>query len=181
MSPLIERARRGAAFLQSDFAAQFDDPAFRQAALRYDAAINDGGDSAGLTGAELYGFANRLFARELRQGLGERLRDGGVITAKRLVAVYLDGDTVMLELDIRARRPDGSEYDYRAPVTRGRSSADTDEVLRIPLRRVRDRLRGAAMLAAGIERAGGRARLLGLLQSPGPRTTALRGLQGGAR
>ncbi|PPE74575.1 hypothetical protein C3942_07380 [Solimonas fluminis] len=175
------KAQRAAEFLRSDFAAQFDDPAFRRAALRYDAAVNDGGDTAGLTGAELYAFANRLFARELRQGLGERLRDGGVVTAKRLVAAYLDGDAVILELDIRARRPDGSEYDYRAPVTRGRTSADTDEVLRLPLRRLRDRLRGAAMLAVGIERAGGRDRVLGLLQSPAPRTTALRGLQGGAR
>lgn len=175
------RAQRAAAFLNGDFAAQFDDAAFRQAALRYDAALNDGGDTAGLSGADLYAFANRLFARELRQGLGERLRDGGVITAKRLVAAYLDSDAVILELDIRARRPDGSEYDYRAPVTRGRSSADTDEVLRIPLRRVRDRLRGAAMLAAGIERAGGRAKVLDLLQGPVQRATALRGLPGAAR
>lgn len=169
-----QAAQQGAAFLDSDFAAQFDDPAFRQSATQLDAAINDGGQPGGLSGPMLYEFANRLFARELRRGLGERLRDGGIIVSKRLVKAWLDDDAVILELDIRARRPDGREYDYRAPVTRGRSSADTDEVLRIPLEKLRDRLRGAAMLAAGIERAGGRGQVLAQLR----RNSTAMGLQG---
>lgn len=169
-----EAARDGAAFLDSDFGAQFDDPAFRQAAMRLDAAINDEREPEGLSGPMLYEFANRLFARELRRGVGERLRDGGTIVSKRLVKAYLDDDAVILELDIRARRRNGSEYDYRAPVTRGRTSADTDEVLRIPLSRIRDRLRGAAMLAAGIERAGGRGPVLAQLRQ----SATLMGLRG---
>ncbi|AXQ30435.1 hypothetical protein D0B54_17905 [Solimonas sp. K1W22B-7] len=175
-----DTARIGAEFLAGDFAAQFDDPAFRRAATRFDAAINDGREHAELGGPALYDFANRLFARELRRGLGERLRDGSRICSKRLVAAYLDDDAVVLELDIRARRPDGSEYDYRAPVTRGRTSADTDEVLRIPLQRLRDRLRGAAMLAAGIEQAGGREPLLAQLRRA-TQPMGLRGPQGAAR
>lgn len=152
--------------LESPFGAQFDDPAFRQQAQRIDAILNDGQDGGDLTAEGLYEFANRLFSRELQKGVGDRLPDGGVITQKRLVSALEDGPYIVLELDIHARRPDGTEYDYRAPVTKNRTSDDADEVLRIPVQQVRDRLRGASMLAQGLERAGGREAVLAQMRAP---------------
>lgn len=161
-----EKVQKAVEFLSGPFAQQFDDPAFRQQAQRIDAILNDGQDGGDLTAEGLYEFANKLFSRELQKGVGDRLPDGGVITQKRLVSALEDGPYIVLELDIHARRPDGTEYDYRAPVTKNRTSDDADEVLRIPVQQVRDRLRGASMLAQGIERAGGREAVLAQLGMP---------------
>jgi hypothetical protein len=153
-------------FLSGPLGQQFDDPAFRQAAVKIDRMLNDGEDGGDLSAGDLYEFATRLFTRELQKGVGEQLPDGGVITSKRIVQALEDGDNIMLELDIHARAPDGTEYDYRAPVTRNRSSDAADEVLMIPISQIRDRLKGASYMAQGIEQAGGREQVLQMLQMP---------------
>lgn len=163
MNDNMQKAR---ALLESPLGAQFDDPAFRQAAVKFDRILNDGENGGDLSGGELYEYATRLFSRELQKGVGDRLPDGSTIASKRIVQAYEDGDDIILELDITAQRPDGTEFDYRAPVTRGRTSEETDEVLRIPASKIRDRLRGASYMAQGIERAGGRQQVLDMLQAP---------------
>lgn len=150
--------------LEGNLGQQFDDPKFRQAAIEFDRILNDGEDGGSLSGPDLYEFASRLFVRELQKGVGDKLPDGSTIASKRIVQAFEDGDNIVLELDIHATRPDGTEFDYKAPVTRGRTSEDTDEVLMIPIREVRDRLRGASMLARGLEQGGGRAAVLAQLQ-----------------
>lgn len=150
------QAQKTIEFLQTPFAAQFDDPKFRRAAMQYDSALNSGQEMPNFSAEGMYEFANRLFSRELQKGVGSKLPDGSTIESKKIVTARQDGDRIVLELDILARRENGEVYDYRAPVTRDRSSDDTDEVLFIPLSAVRDRVRGARYLAQAIEQAGGR-------------------------
>lgn len=165
MGAIRQRLQAAIDLLQGPLGEQFDDPKFREAALAYDAFLNDGEKPDGVTSQGLYEFGTRLFTRELRTGVGEELPDGSTIATKKLVAAYRDGDDVILELDIRATKPDGTTFDYRAPVTRGRTSKATDEVLRIPAEAIQDRVRGARFLAMGIEQAGGRdAAIAGLQQ-----------------
>lgn len=143
-------------FLSSDYAAQFDDPAMQRTALDMDEVLNKGGIRPGITAPAIYDYGNKLFSRELQQGVGGKLKDGSTIEGKRLVAAYSDGDDIMLELDVTARRPDGTVYNYRAPVTKGRTSEDADEVLRIPRAALRDRVRGARYIAQALQMGGSR-------------------------
>jgi len=160
-----EKMKKAAEFLSSDFGRQFDDPQFRQQAMQIDAMLNDDKPGGDLTADGLYEFANRLFSRELQHGVGEQLPNGDTIVSKRLERAYESEDgMITLELSIQAEQPDGTVYEYQAPATKNRTAAETDEVLQLPAQAVRDRLRGASMLAQGLERAGGREAVLAQLQ-----------------
>lgn len=141
--------------LRGPLGQQFGDPEFRAQAIKLDGFLNEEGSGEGVSSEALYAFGTRLFIRELQKGVGDRLPDGSTITEKRLVAARRVGSDVVLELDIRAQKPDGTPFDYRAPVTKNRTSADTDEVLRVPIDEIRDRVRGARYLATAVEHAGG--------------------------
>ncbi|TAM30263.1 MAG: hypothetical protein EPN60_05315 [Nevskiaceae bacterium] len=166
VSGSAQRIQQAVELLQGPLGQQLDDPAFRQAAATYDRFLNDGEQPEGITKESLYDFGTRLFAREMQKGVGDKLPDGSTITEKRLVSAYQRGDEVALELDIRAQKPDGTPFNYRAPVTKGRTSKDTDEVLFIPLDAIRDRIRGARYLSQAVEQAGGVANVLAQLQQP---------------
>lgn len=162
------RIQQAIALLQSPLGQHFDDPDFRQAAERYDSFLNKGEKPEGVTKEGLYDFGNKLFARELQNGVGSKLPDGSTITGKRLVAARPVGDHLVLELDITAKKPDGTSFNYQAPVTKNRTHEDTDEVLHIPIEKVRDRVRGAVFMARAVEQAGGRdAVLQQLMQQAG--------------
>lgn len=168
-SDVRARLQSAIELLQGPLGQHFDDPAFRKAAETYDSFLNKGEKPAGVTKEGLYDFGNKLFTRELRDGVGGKLPDGSTITSKRLVAARPMGDDLVLELDVSAQRPDGKSYNYRAPVTKNRTHEDTDEVLRVPIDKVRDRIRGAKYMAQAVEQAGGRDVLLRqLMQSIPP-------------
>ncbi len=111
--------------------------------------------AAGVTSEQVLDYANQMFSRELQRGVGDAAPNGGKITGKRIVAAYMDGDSYVLELDVEAVDAKGNPYNYRAPVTKGRTSEDTDEVLRLPRRVIEDRVQAMAALAHDIEAAGG--------------------------
>lgn len=143
-------------FLDSPFAKQFDDPDFRQQATKFDDFFNNENATIGssISAPQIYDFGNKLFSRELQKGVGDQLKDGSVIAAKRLVSARRKGDKVILELSITAQRPDGTTYEYQAPVTKNRSSDDADEVLELPISSVQDRIRGAHYLSKFVEQGG---------------------------
>ena len=111
--------------------------------------------AAGVTSDQVLGYANQMFSRELERGVGDAAPNGGKITGKRIVAAYMDGDSYVLELDVEAVDASGNPYNYRAPVTKGRTSKDTDEVLRLPRGVIEDRVQAMAAMAHDIEAAGG--------------------------
>lgn len=144
-------------FLESPFAKQFDDPDFRAKAVQFDELFNNensAGINASFSAQDLYDFGNKLFSRELQSGVGEQLQDGSKIVGKQLVSARRRGDKVVLELAVTAQRPDGTTYQYQAPVTKNRSSKDDDEVAEIPLADIRDRIRGAKYMAQFVDQGG---------------------------
>lgn len=141
--------------LQGPLGQQFDDPAFRRAAARYDDFLNGGKQPAGVSKDDLYEFGTRLFTRELRDGVGSQLPDGSTITSKKLVSARQRGNDLILELDVSAQKPDGTHFNYRAPVTKDRTHKETDEVLHLPIDEVRKRIKGARYMATAVEQAGG--------------------------
>lgn len=142
------RMLAGWQFIQSPTGKNFNDPEFRRQTRLFADSMKKGESiEEGVTGEDLYNYASKLFANELQQGVGDKLKNGDVITGKRIVSARRDGDHYILELDVSARGKDGNVYNYRAPVTKNRTSEDTDEVLRIPLSAIGNKLRSGEMLS----------------------------------
>jgi len=144
---------RQIAALDSGQFKSLQNPEYRQTAMDlYEDLIQGKGLRAP---DKLYGFMNDTFADELGVGVGDKV--GGtddVISQKRISALYEDPrnpGNVMIELDVRAKRKDGSEYDYKAPVTKGRRSDETDEIQSIPKAKLMERLQGVVGASLDVE------------------------------
>lgn len=74
---------------------------------------------------------NVVLEPELKIGVGGSAKDGAEITGKevyKLIPNPTNPGLVMPVLRVRARRADGAEGGYLAPITRGRTSREDDEV-----------------------------------------------------
>jgi len=159
------------------------DAAYRALSLKLFGAFIEGDlqIQQGLSNDEIMHWANRTFADELHNGVGERLPNRWIITRKRIVHAEVvhpphGGEPyVLLDLAIRARNPrTGLEGEYQAPVTRGRRNADpTDEELQLPLSALMRRLVAVAHAAMDVE--------LGFDLNHARRQAARRYLQAGGR
>lgn len=63
---------------------------------------------------------NELLRSDIEDGIGGRNAKGDVIVDKVLSSIDMQGETARGNLIVRARREDGTEYDYEAPLTEGR-------------------------------------------------------------
>lgn len=90
-------------------------------------------------------FLNMTYTDEINQGVGEPIDDktaekmgvpkGTLITGKEIVDFYVKGDKIIVELNVKtnAKTPEGAPWEYRAPITRDRSSKGADEIKEFPL------------------------------------------------
>lgn len=141
------------ASLDSPQIKALENPAYRQQAMElYEGFMSGKGLAAP---DKLYGFMNDTFATELSTGIGDKVSGSDdVITGKRITALYEDPanpENVLIELDVQARRKDGSIYAYEAPVTKNRKSDDTDEVLSLPKAKMMERLEGIVGASLDVE------------------------------
>jgi len=95
-------------------------------------------------------FLNMTYSEEINKGVGEvvdaktaqklGVPKGTKIVGKEIVDFYIEGDSVVIELDVKtdAKQEDGSPFGYKAPMTQNRSSSPTDEVLKFPLDRMQE-------------------------------------------
>lgn len=63
---------------------------------------------------------NELLRPEIEDGIGGKNAKGDVIVDKFLNSLSINGKTATGNLTVRARKEDGTEYDYEAPITEGR-------------------------------------------------------------
>lgn len=95
-------------------------------------------------------FLNMTYSEEINKGVGEvvdaktaqklGVPKGTKIVGKEIVDFYIEGDSVVIELDVKtdAKQEDGNPFGYKAPMTQNRSSSPTDEVLKFPLDRMQE-------------------------------------------
>lgn len=88
--------------------------------------------------------ANELLRPEIEDGIGGKNAKGDVIVDKFLNSVKVDGGSAIGNLTVRARKGDGTEYDYEAPITEGRVPGG--KPLAISLDSVMDRLNKTGQL-----------------------------------
>jgi hypothetical protein len=81
---------------------------------------------------------NELLRPEIEDGIGSKNAKGELIVDKFLNSLKVSGKTATGNLTVRARRADGTEYDYEAPITEGRVAGGKPKA--IDLDSVMDRL-----------------------------------------
>lgn len=96
----------------------------------------------------------RVFRKEIQKGTGEEYQgsDGAHrLEQKRLNRVYPgpDGKSLMVDLDVLDRGPNGEEW-RKAPVTKNRSATD-DEVRAIPLEAALRKLKGHQLMYESVQ------------------------------
>lgn len=96
----------------------------------------------------------RVFRKEIQKGTGEEYQgsDGAHrLEQKRLNRVYPgpDGKSLMVDLDVLDRGPNGEEW-RKAPVTKNRSAQD-DEVKAIPLEAALRKLKGHQLMYNSVQ------------------------------
>lgn len=69
---------------------------------------------------EVAAGVNFAMRPEIEQGVGQKLPNGDTIIEKFVSSIETDGRRGRAGLVVRARRPNGEEYDYDAPMTKGR-------------------------------------------------------------
>lgn len=92
----------------------------------------------------LLGPANTLLRPEIEHGVGTKLKNGDVIVDKQISRIDPHPTSkghVLVGLSVKAQKPDGTVYDYAAPVTKGRvANGDDDEVLPVDINAVMQRI-----------------------------------------
>lgn len=130
------------------------DPTFRRDLMALDDAASTGQVTPEVASRIVPAFAT-AYGDQIRQGIGEPI-DGtqDVIVDKELDNLYDYGDHLVAGLRVKAKRPDGTTYQYTPPLTDGRSSAPDAPVTRIPKAEVTKQLGAMAKAARALDAGG---------------------------
>lgn len=104
------------------------------------AAVNEAFRTGNMSG--LVQPINGLLRPEIEHGTGQQLANGDTIVRKQVSRILPhpdDPNHVLVGLNITAQKPDGSTYNYEAPMTKGRDGIG-DDVLNVNVPKVIDRL-----------------------------------------
>ncbi len=111
------------------------------------------------------GLVNTVFAPQVKKGINQpvdaqtaiqnRIPVGSTIVDKQISGFKINSKkgTVVFDVQVTARAPDGSLIPYNSVITKNRTSAPDDEVLEIPVQELKDKTDGIQLLGQYIEKA----------------------------
>lgn len=108
----------------------------------------------GITHPDILDYLNSLHSDRLAKGVGDKVHGSeDVITDKRIGDLMFDaeGGDFAIELDVGAKRPDGTPYRYRAAATDGATSDPKSRVTRVNGKKASDQLADIGDVAEAID------------------------------
>lgn len=122
---------------------QFIDPKGAAALDQLESVMNpDSGN--GLRDSGTIEAFDYIFKKRINASVGQKTKDGKTIASSRVIDTFPTEDGKFLGLELELTLDDGSTY--KAPVTKGRSTSDDDNILLIPIDKAMDQVQSRVMI-----------------------------------